>query len=82
MKAPQLYEVRVEGHLGSSWSSWFEGMAIRHEEGGDTVLFGSLPDQTAVHGVLMKIRDLGLPLVSVKRFDQTDGQRPKDEEKD
>jgi hypothetical protein len=65
--AQQVYEIRVEGHLGDSWSPWFEGMAIRHEESGETVLRGSLVDQTALHGVLIKIRDLGLPLVTVKR---------------
>jgi hypothetical protein len=82
MNTPQDYEIRIEGHLGSSWSSWFEGMVIRHEESGETVLFGSLTDQTAVHGVLMKIRDLGLPLVSVQRLGQTDIIRPKHIEED
>ena len=65
--AQQVYEIRVEGHLGDSWSPWFEGMAIHHEESGETVLSGALVDQTALHGVLIKIRDLGLPLVTVKR---------------
>ncbi len=68
--AHQVYEIRVEGHLGDSWSPWFEGMAIRHTEGGETVLTGSLVDQTALHGVLMKVRDLGLPLVTVQRVEQ------------
>jgi len=62
------YEIRVEGHLGSSWSSWFQGMDIRHEENGETVLCGPIVDQVALHGVLMKIRDLGLPLVAVNRL--------------
>jgi hypothetical protein len=65
--ANQVYEIRVEGHLGDSWSPWFEGMNIRHEESGETVLTGALVDQTALHGVLIKIRDLGLPLVTVTR---------------
>jgi hypothetical protein len=65
------YEIRVQGHLGSSWSPWFEGMTIRHEASGETVLTGPLPDQTALHGVLIKIRDLGLPLVAVRRLTQT-----------
>ena len=64
-----VYEIRIEGHLGESWSSWFEGMAIRHEAGGETVLCGPLADQTALHGVLMRIRDLGLPLIAVRRRD-------------
>ncbi|MGD9147890.1 MAG: hypothetical protein PVI80_20155 [Anaerolineae bacterium] len=69
--AQQVYEIRIEGHLGDSWSPWFEGMTIRHTERGETVLTGSLVDQTALHGVLMKVRDLGLPLVTVTRVEQT-----------
>ena len=70
MKAPECYEIRVEDHLGTSWSTWFQGLAVRHEENGTTTLCGAL-DQAALHGVLMKIRDLGLPLVSVQRKEQT-----------
>ena len=62
-----VYEIRVEGQLGDSWSPWLGDMAIRHQESGQTVLTGPLPDQPALHGVLTKIRDLGLPLVEVKR---------------
>ena len=62
-----VYEIRVEGHLGDSWSPWFGDMDIRHEESGETVLSGPLPDEPALHGVLVKIRDLGLPLVEVRR---------------
>jgi hypothetical protein len=62
-----FYEIRVEGHIGDSWSSWFEGLTIRHEESGETVLTGPLADEAALHGVLVRIRDLGLPLVAVKR---------------
>jgi hypothetical protein len=65
-----IYEIRVQGHIGASWSSWFEGLAIRHEEGGETVLSGPLADEAALYGVLMKIRDLGLPLVEVRRKDR------------
>jgi len=68
MGASDYYEIQVEGHLGHSWSRWFADMAIRHEESGDTVLCGALRDQAALHGVLMKIRDLGLPVVQVKRL--------------
>jgi hypothetical protein len=71
MRSPVFYEIRVEGHIGDSWSSWFEGMAIRHEKSGATVLSGPLVDEAALHGVLAKIRDLGLPLVEVKRKEQT-----------
>jgi hypothetical protein len=67
MDAPERYEIRIEGHLSDSWAAWFEGLEIRQEESGETVLSGPLADQTALHGVLMRIRDLGLPLVSVVR---------------
>ncbi|MCP4541926.1 MAG: hypothetical protein GY832_32755 [Chloroflexi bacterium] len=66
----QFYEIRVKGHLGISWSTWFEEMDIRHEENGETVLSGWIRDQAALHGVLMKIRDLSLPLVAVTRRKQ------------
>ena len=76
MSTSASYEIRVEGHLGSSWSTWFEGMSIRHEEQGDgkpacTILSGPLADQAALHGVLIKIRDLGLSLISVRRVPTT-----------
>jgi hypothetical protein len=74
-RAAVFYEIRVQGHLGDSWLNWFEGMTIRHEESGATVLSGVLVDQAALHGVLMKIRDLGLPLVAVKRLQQK-GEKP------
>jgi len=67
MRTPMFYEIRVQGHISETWSSWFEGMAIRHEESGETILSGSLADEAALHGVLAKIRDLGLPLIEVKR---------------
>lgn len=70
MRTPMFYVIRVEGHIGDSWSSWFEGMTIHHEESGETVLSGMLVDETALHGVLTKIRDLGLPLVAVTRKEQ------------
>lgn len=63
------YEIRVEGHLDSSWSSWFAGMAISHAATGATVLTGTLPDEPALHGVLARIRDLGLPLLAVRRLE-------------
>jgi len=74
MGTPAFYEIQVEGHIGGSWSSWFEDMTIRHQESGETVLSGSLADEAALHGVLIKIRDLGLPLVEVRRVQA--GARP------
>jgi hypothetical protein len=67
MASPIIYNIRVEGHISESWSSWFEGLAIRHEESGETVISGPLVDQAALYGVLLKLRDLGLPLVAVNR---------------
>jgi wyosine [tRNA(Phe)-imidazoG37] synthetase (radical SAM superfamily) len=64
-----FYEIRVQGHIGDSWSSWFEGLSLSHEENGHTVLRGYIVDQAALHGALMRIRDLGLPLVSVNRVE-------------
>ncbi len=70
MRTPMSYEIRVQGHIGESWSSWFEGMAIRHNESGETVLSGPLVDEAALHGVLMRIADLGLPLIELKRREE------------
>ncbi len=58
------YEITVRGHLDGHWSEWFNGMNIRNLSGGETVLYGPVVDQAALHGLLIKIRDLGLPLVS------------------
>jgi hypothetical protein len=59
------YHIRVKGHLDSHWSAWFNGLLISNEANGETVLRGPLADQAALHGVLIKIRDLGLPLLAV-----------------
>ena len=66
--APAPYEIRVAGHLSENWATRFEGLSMRHEPEGDTVLSGSL-DQSALHGVLVRIRDLGLNLISVNRVE-------------
>jgi len=66
-----IYEIRVKGHLDQSWSDWFEGLTITHQEG-CTVLHGPLADEAALHGVLIKVRDLALPLLRLCREDADD----------
>ena len=66
---PTGYEIRVAGHLPPQWADWFEGLAISLEENGDTLLTGPALDQAALHGLLKKVRDLGLSLVSVSSIE-------------
>ncbi len=63
------YEIRVDGLIDDRWSEWLGGMVLTHEDNGETVLLGELRDQTALQGVLERIRDLGLELISVRRLD-------------
>lgn len=63
-RAP-VYQIRLKGQLDPGWENWFGGLAITQAENGDSLLTGPLPDQAALHGLLKKIRDLGLPLVSI-----------------
>lgn len=67
MDTPDTYEIRVRDHLTKGWADWFDAMDLRYEANGEMVLVGQLPDQAALHGVLTKIRDLGLTLIAVNR---------------
>lgn len=62
---PPVYQIRLQGHLGSQWADWFGGMTITLADNGDTLLTGPLADQAALHGLLKKVRDLGLSLLSL-----------------
>src|SRR3990172_3671949 len=64
---PMIYQVRIKGHLGAQWTGWFGGLAITREDSGETLLTGTVVDQAALHGLLKKVRDLGMALVSVNR---------------
>ena len=68
MCEPNIYEIRIKGHLSGHWSDWFEDMAITLEEDGHTVLTGSMVDDAALHGMLKRVRDAGMPLISVNRI--------------
>ncbi|MCW2802684.1 MAG: hypothetical protein QOF52_1082 [Propionibacteriaceae bacterium] len=68
-QVPAGYQLRVDGHLDRSWSSWFDDLTLTHEEDGTTTLTGSISDQAELHGLLAKIRDLGVTLISVQAVD-------------
>ncbi|MCA9925622.1 MAG: hypothetical protein KC421_24795 [Anaerolineales bacterium] len=72
-----VYEIKIKGHLGRRWTVWFEGMSITQADNGETLITGPIVDQAALHGLLRKVRDLGLPLISVSQIpsDQPDGKR-------
>lgn len=63
------YAIRIKGHLDQRWAEWFDGLAFTHEPAGTTLLEGPLADQAALHGVLTKLRDLGLPIISIQSLD-------------
>ena len=68
MPAPDqqsVFQIRIKGHLGHQWTDWFDGMAITLEDDGDTLLTGPVADQAALHGMIKKVRDIGMTLVSV-----------------
>ena len=70
---PEIYQIVVKGHLDGAWSDWFDGLAVTPVDNGQTILTGAIVDQTALHGVLIKIRDLGLPLLSLVRIEHESG---------
>jgi hypothetical protein len=76
---PPIYEIRIKGHLGAQWADWFGDVAIMLEDNGETLLTGEVIDQSALHGLLRKVRDLGMPLISVNRVEhgQPDGSNVK-----
>jgi len=65
----EYYEIRVRGHLDSQWSAWFDGLMVTPLENGETLLSGPILDQAALHGILIKVRNLSLPLLSVVRVE-------------
>ena len=72
----RTYEIRLKGHLDAKWDDWFDGLTITRADNGETLLRGPVVDQAALHGVLRKVRDLGLPLVSVNRIDPKQANGP------
>ncbi len=72
---PNVYQIRIKGHLSDQWTGWFEGLTITLEENGDTLLTGPVVDQAALFGLLKKVRDLGMQLISVNRVDTSNQDR-------
>jgi len=72
----RVYQIRIEGHLNQQWMDWFEGLTITLEDNGDTLLTGPVVDQAALYGLLKKVRDLGLPLVSVNPVESGSATAP------
>ena len=78
MNTPPLhYEIRIAGHLSPQWMDWFEGLTVTLEEDGNTLLSGPVADQAALHGLLKKVRDIGMPLVSVVQIQVLDSHQNK-----
>src|ERR1043166_5221044 len=77
---PVIYQIRLKGHLGRHWTDWFDGLTITLEDNGETLLTGPVVDQAALHGLLRKVRDLGMPLLSIMpRDNRPDGDHDKGE---
>ena len=74
----QHYEIRIQGHLDLSWADWFDGMSIQHEGNGETLIAGRLVDQSALHGLLNKLSDLGVSLISVNAVSSSSNNNQED----
>ena len=70
------YEIRLKGHLHSRWAAWFDGLSLTNDRDGTTVISGPVVDQAALHGLLQKVRDVGIPLVSVAQIDPDEPDVP------
>ncbi len=68
-QGPGRYEIRLKGHLDTRWAAWFDGLTLTHGSDGTTLIHGPVADQSALHGLLQKARDLGLPLISVTQVE-------------
>ena len=71
-----IYKITLKGHLNESWTDWFDGMTFTHQDDGTTTLTGVIIDQSALHGLLKRVRDLGLPLISVNQVDPEETEIP------
>ena len=72
----ERYEIRLKGHLDDRWADWFDGLTITRADNGETLLHGAVVDQAALHGVLRKVRDLGLPLIAIRQVDPQQANGP------
>jgi len=75
-ESPGRYEIRLKGHLDSRWAAWFDGLTITRDSDGTTIIHGPVADQAALHGLLQKTRDLGLPLISVNYVEPGHARTP------
>jgi hypothetical protein len=80
-REPKVYQIKIKGHLGSQWSDWFDSLTVTQDKKGNTLLTGPVIDDAALHGLLKKVRDLGMPLISFNPF-ETGQDDPDDIEKE